>query len=54
MSYFFIDYESVGAEGMNGLKNLTVKDTLIIFYSENTSAMTFGLHLICGRIPRLL
>lgn len=44
MAYFLVDYENVNVAGMNGLKNLNEEDTLIIFYSENASTMTFGLH----------
>lgn len=44
MAFFLVDYENVNVAGMNGLKNLNEEDTLIIFYSENASTMTFGLH----------
>ena len=44
MAYFLVDYENVNVAGMNGLKNLSEEDTLIIVYSENASTMTFGLH----------
>lgn len=44
MRYFFIDYENVDTEGLNGLTKLTSYDTVFIFYSERHSRMTFGLH----------
>ncbi|MDE5763909.1 MAG: hypothetical protein K2I00_02980 [Ruminococcus sp.] len=44
MSYFLIDYENAGAEGLNGLTKLTENDNLILFYSEIKSTMTFTLH----------
>lgn len=44
MRYFFVDYENVDTEGLNGLTKLTSRDTVFIFYSERHSRMTFGLH----------
>lgn len=44
MRYFFIDYENVDTEGLNGLTKLTNYDTVFIFYSDRHSRMTFGLH----------
>lgn len=42
--YFFVDYENVNHEGLNGITKLTDKDCVIIYYSENAKTMTFDLH----------
>lgn len=42
--YFFIDYENVNRNGLNGILKLTEKDCVCIYYSENTQSLTFGLH----------
>ncbi|MCM1529916.1 MAG: PIN domain-containing protein [Alistipes sp.] len=44
MAYYLVDYENVNVNGMNGIKKLAENDSLVIFYSENASTMTFGLH----------
>lgn len=44
MDFFLIDYENVNAPGLNGLKNLTEEDVVVIFYSDKADTMTFGLH----------
>lgn len=44
MNYFLIDYENVNVSGFDGLANLTENDAVILFYSENASTLTFGLH----------
>lgn len=42
--YFFVDYENVNRDGLNGVSNLTVKDCVKIYYSEAANTLTFGLH----------
>ena len=44
MAYWLVDYENVKVSGLDGLTSLTDKDTVCIFYSENSDSMTFGLH----------
>ncbi len=41
---FFIDYENVDTNGLDGLSRLTSQDQLYIYYSEAHSRMSFGLH----------
>lgn len=42
--YFFVDYENVNVDGMNGLDKLTENCTVIIFYTDAAQTLTFGLH----------
>ncbi len=42
--FFFVDYENVKTQGLNGIGKLTENDNVCIFYSENADSMTFGLH----------
>jgi len=44
MAYYLIDFENVKSPGLNGITKLTDKDTVCIFYSENSDSITFGLH----------
>ena len=44
MAYYLVDYENVKADGMCGVDELGKKDYVCIFYSENASTLTFGLH----------
>lgn len=41
---FFVDYENVDTNGMDGLSRLTSQDKIYIYYSEAHSRMSFGLH----------
>ena len=41
---YLVDYENVKADGMYGVDQLGKKDCVCIFYSENASTLTFGLH----------
>ncbi len=41
---FFVDYENVDTNGLDGLSRLTSQDTIYIYYSEAHSRMSFGLH----------
>jgi len=43
-NYFFIDYENVNKDGMNGVAGLGNNDTVRIYYSTNADTMTFGMH----------
>ena len=42
--YFFVDYENVNVDGMNGIDKLTENCTVIIFYTDHAQTLTFGLH----------
>lgn len=44
MAYYLVDYENVKVDGMSGVDQLGKKDHVCIFYSENASTLTFGLH----------
>ena len=44
MTTYLVDYENVKGDGLNGINNLTEKDKVHIFYSENADRLTFGLH----------
>ncbi len=44
MTVYLVDYENVKGDGLNGINNLTDKDKVHIFYSENADRLTFGLH----------
>ena len=44
MNYYFVDYENIGAEGLNGIKNLGDNNTVFIFYSRNADKITFDIH----------
>ena len=44
MAYYLVDYENVKADGMYGVDQLGKKDCVCIFYRENSSTLTFGLH----------
>ncbi len=41
---FFVDYENVDTNGLDGLSRLTPQDIVYIYYSEAHSRMSFGLH----------
>ncbi len=41
---FFVDYENVDTNGLDGLSRLTSQDQIYIYYSEAHSRMSFGLH----------
>ena len=41
---FFVDYEKVDTNGLDGLSRLTSQDQIYIYYSEAHSRMSFGLH----------
>lgn len=42
--YYFVDYENVKSEGLNGISSLTNDDTVKIYYSKDAQTLTFGLH----------
>ncbi|MEQ8197224.1 MAG: PIN domain-containing protein [Clostridiaceae bacterium] len=44
MGYYFVDYENVKTDGLNGINKLEAGDKICIFYSENADTLTFGLH----------
>ena len=44
MNYYFVDYENVKTQGLNGVNKLPEEDIVCIFYSENADSLTFGLH----------
>lgn len=51
MTYYLIDYENTGENGLDGINILDSHDRVIIFYSENADKMSFDLHQMlqeCG------
>lgn len=42
--YFFIDYENVNRDGLNGILKLKKTDCVKIYYSDAAETLTFGLH----------
>ena len=42
--YFFVDYENVNVDGMQGVGKLLETDCVLIYYSKNAETLTFGLH----------
>ncbi len=44
MGYYLVDYENVKKDGLNGISELSEKDTVCIFYSQNADTITFSLH----------
>ncbi len=42
--YFFVDYENVNRDGLNGITKLSEKDCVRIYYSDAAETLTFGLH----------
>lgn len=42
--YFFVDYENVNRDGLNGITKLTETDCVRIYYSPAAETLTFGLH----------
>lgn len=44
MAIYFIDYENVHVDGLNGVARLGEDDSVCIFYSEKANNLTFGLH----------
>ena len=44
MNYYFIDFENVNSQGLEGIEDLNSDDCVIIFYSANANSMTFEMH----------
>ena len=44
MAIYFIDYENVHTDGLNGVAKLNEDDLVCIFYSEKANTLSFGLH----------
>ena len=44
MGYYFVDYENVKTDGLNGINKLETSDKVCIFYSEHADTITFDLH----------
>lgn len=44
MTYYLIDYENTGENGLDGIIELSNDDKVIIFYSDNADKMSFDLH----------
>lgn len=45
MKYYFIDYENVGSDGLNGINTLDDNNSVYIFYSRNADKITFDIHM---------
>lgn len=48
MTYYLIDYENTGENGLNGISDLGNDERVVIFYSENADKMSFDLHQKLG------
>lgn len=44
MGYYFVDYENVKTDGLNGINKLETSDKVCIFYSEHADTITFDIH----------
>ncbi|MBQ6555344.1 MAG: hypothetical protein IJL89_08935 [Firmicutes bacterium] len=44
MNYFFIDYENVKNQGLEGIEELKADDCVVIFYSANANSITLEMH----------
>lgn len=44
MAFYFVDYENVNTEGLQGIEALTASDEVVVFYSEHADRLTFDLH----------
>ncbi|MDE7093282.1 MAG: hypothetical protein K2O52_00055, partial [Oscillospiraceae bacterium] len=44
MAVYLIDYENVYANGLQGIENLTMQDSVYIFYTQNRCNSTFQLY----------
>lgn len=45
---YLVDYENVSNAGLSGVTNLTQGDSLIIFYSKNSSTISIQTHIELG------
>lgn len=45
MNYYFVDYENVGSDGLNGIDTLDENNSVFIFYSRNADKITFDVHM---------
>ncbi len=45
MNYYFVDFENVGSEGLEGVNKLDAEDVLFVFYSRNADKITFEVHI---------
>lgn len=44
MTYYLIDYENTGENGLRGIPELHEDDCIVIFYSENADKISFDMH----------
>ena len=44
-NYYFIDFENVTKDGLNGIENLGVNDRVRVYYGKNAAHIPFDLHL---------
>jgi len=45
MSIYFIDYENVGASGLQGINRLSEGDLVVVFHGMNSGSISFDLHV---------
>ncbi|MDR2606088.1 MAG: hypothetical protein LBC38_02255, partial [Oscillospiraceae bacterium] len=45
MTIYFIDYENVGAAGLQGINRLTEGDLVVVFHGINSGSISFDLHV---------
>lgn len=46
MAIYFIDFENVNCDGLEGIDKLREEDTVHLFYSASANKITFKLHLL--------
>lgn len=51
MAFYFIDYENVNKDGLQGISGLMESDTIYLFYSDNADTMSFSLHQRINESP---
>lgn len=44
MNYFYVDFENVKVDGLNGISRLNKNDVVRIYYSDKADKITFGTH----------
>ncbi len=45
MKYFFVDYENVGSDGLNGIDKLDGENRVFIFFTQNADRISFDIHV---------
>lgn len=53
-NFFFVDYENVKLDGLNGIEHRKKTDSICIFYSKNADKMSFDLHSILNNTKAVI